>query len=244
MIRAVTFDFWNTLVLASDELLYQRRAEHWVGVLGEAGHAVTADEVGRAFAGSWTTFQEAWRANRQYVTEDGVARVLELLQLPTGGPLHSTLVEHYAAGAVEAELTPAPNLASALAALEAADVRIGIICDVGMTPSTALRQTLDGLGLLGHFDHFSFSDEVGTYKPDPAIFAHALAGLGATPETAAHVGDLRRTDVAGAQGAGWTAVRYTGLFDDLGNEQDGTVDIEADHVIADHAELAGALGLN
>lgn len=243
MIRVVTFDFWNTLVVASDDVLYRRRAEHWVGVLGEAGHEVTVDEMGEAFAASWQTFQDAWRANRQYLTADGVARVLELLELPAEGELHERLVEHYEAGVVESGLSPAPNLLPALEALKAAGVRIGIICDVGMTPSTALRKVLEGFGVLHHFDHFSFSDEVGVYKPAPAIFEHALAGLGGVASEAAHVGDLRRTDVAGANRAGWTSVRYSGLFDDPGRQEEGTLEVEADHVVADHAELAGALGL-
>jgi hypothetical protein len=41
---------------------------------------------------------------------------------------------------------------------------------------------------------------------------------------------------------GWTSVRYTGIFDDDG-VRDEVTDVEADHVIADHADLPGALGL-
>ena len=112
-------------------------------------------------------------------------------------------------------------------------MRIGIVCDVGMTPAPALREHLDRHDLLGRFTHWSFSDEVGVYKPDPAIFRHALDGLGGVaPERAAHVGDLRRTDVAGARAMGMTAVRYTGVFDD-----DSADMPEGDHVVADHARL-------
>jgi putative hydrolase of the HAD superfamily len=116
-------------------------------------------------------------------------------------------------------------------------VRIGIVCDVGMTPSTALRAHLRRHGLLEHFTHWSFSDEVGVYKPAPEIFEHALTGLGrVAPDRAAHVGDLRRTDVAGARAMGMTAVRYTGVFDD------DTVDLpEADHVVADLARVPEVL---
>jgi len=242
VIEAVTFDYWNTLVATSDEILYQRRAEHWVAVLTDAGHPVTTEQVGAAFAGSWASFRKAWQANRQYVTADGVARVLELLGLPDEPDVARALVDHYGEGALEAELSLAPNLAQTLSALKAAGVRVGIICDVGMTPSTALRRVLEQFDVWQHFDHHSFSDDVGTYKPDPAIFAHALKGLRASPAMAAHVGDLRRTDVAGALGAGWTAVRYAGLHDDDGTE-DGITEVEADHVIHDHADLLKALGL-
>ena len=60
----------------------------------------------------------------------------------------------------------APNVGDSLRALAGAGVRIGIICDVGLTPSATLRRYLDHHGLLGYFDHWSFSDEVGWYKPD------------------------------------------------------------------------------
>ncbi|MBI2708240.1 MAG: hypothetical protein HYX34_00885, partial [Actinobacteria bacterium] len=61
------------------------------------------------------------------------------------------------------------------------------------------------------------------------------------PRATAHVGDLRRTDVAGAQALGILAVRYSGVFDDP-PPPDGPP-VEADHVIADHAELPAVLGL-
>jgi putative hydrolase of the HAD superfamily len=97
---------------------------------------------------------------------------------------------------------------------------------------------LEKHGLLDWFDHWSFSDEVGVYKPDRRIFDHALAGLGGIdPAEAAHIGDLRRTDIAGAKALGITAVRYTGVYDDP--HVDGLP--EADLVVADHAELPAAL---
>ena len=241
MIRAVTFDYWNTLVVAYDEALFAKRGAHVADVLASAGYVVTPDDIDQAFAGSWRSFQEAWKANRQHLTIDGVERVLELLEVPGDEAVVTELVAHFESGALESELALAPNVADTLRALKAADVRLGIICDVGMTPSTALRKVLDRFGVLDLFDHHSFSDDVGIYKPDPSIFAHALDGLGSTPATSAHVGDLRRTDVAGANGAGWTSVRYAGLFDDDGGDpSDAGV---ADHVIHDHADLPGVLGL-
>ena len=54
-----------------------------------------------------------------------------------------------------------------------------------------------------------------------------------------HRADLRRTDVAGARAYGMTSVSYTGLYDDP--PLDGAP--EADHLVADHRELAGVLGL-
>jgi putative hydrolase of the HAD superfamily len=242
-VHTVTFDFWNTLLATGGDAFIRRRADQWVADLAEAGHLVTADAVMGAFAGSWAGFQAAWKANRQYVTTDGVDRVLELLELQVEAEVREQLIARYREGSSDGDLTMAPNLVPTLAALKAAGIRIGIICDVGLTPSTTLRGHLDRFGVLDAFDHFSFSDEVGVYKPDPAIFAHALEGLGGEPASSVHIGDLRRTDVAGARGAGWTAVRYTGLHDDDGTEDDLT-SVEGHHVLADHAQLPEALDLD
>jgi FMN phosphatase YigB (HAD superfamily) len=76
------------------------------------------------------------------------------------------------------------------------------------------------------------------------IFRHALDGLGgADPAEAAHVGDLRRTDVAGARAVGMVAVRYSGVADDPGSVEAGTHEIEGDLVVADHRDLAALLGI-
>jgi FMN phosphatase YigB (HAD superfamily) len=56
------------------------------------------------------------------------------------------------------------------------------------------------------------------------------------PRHIAHVGDRRRTDVAGAQALGMTAVRYTGVFDDASMEG-----IEAELVVDRLATLPEAL---
>ena len=102
-----------------------------------------------------------------------------------------------------ADIELTPNLPEVLAALDDAGMRIGIVCDVGLTPSLVLLEFLERHGVLRHFDHWSFSDEVGVFKPDAAIFRHALDGLGVDdPARALHIGDLRRTDIAGAQADG------------------------------------------
>lgn len=72
-------------------------------------------------------------------------------------------------------------------------------------------------------------------KPDPRIFHAALAGLGCEPDSAAHVGDSRQADVAGALGVGMTAVRYLGIRDDQSEGPEGHF------VVSDHCELVAAL---
>jgi putative hydrolase of the HAD superfamily len=64
------------------------------------------------------------------------------------------------------------------------------------------REKLRASALADRFDAIVVSGELGTAKPDPAVYAHALRALGAEPGDAAMVGDSLRNDVDGALAAG------------------------------------------
>jgi FMN phosphatase YigB (HAD superfamily) len=243
-LRVVTFDFWNTLIRADDRGVRSGRLTAWLGLWAGEGFDFDRDVVAGALGHGGRRFDEEWRANRIYRADDAVADMLAHLGIEASLTLRAELLASITDPAPEHDPLPCDHVADALDGLRAAGVKVGIICDVGLSPSTTLRRYLERHDLLRRFDHWSFSDEVGCFKPDPAIFAHALAGLGGfLPAEAAHVGDLRRTDIAGAQGAGWFAVRYTGAYDDPGSPDDGSDQVEADAVIADHADLLRAVGL-
>jgi len=72
--------------------------------------------------------------------------------------------------------------------------------------SDTQRGALRLLGIEHAFDAVVISGEIGAAKPNPSVFAVALQKLGVEKENAWHVGDNLRTDVAGALGAGLTAV--------------------------------------
>jgi putative hydrolase of the HAD superfamily len=237
VIEAVTFDYWNTLFSEERGHLRGRRLEAWAGILEGAGFALERGYLDAVFDSSWERFNQAWLDNRQYLVSQAANDVVDALGLVIPEDVRTELVDAFTSAGQGATLHLTPNIGACLRALDAAGVRIGIICDVGMTPSVQLREHLRDRGLLELFDHWSFSDEVGVYKPAAEIFAHALDGLGVRAERAAHVGDLRRTDVAGARAAGMTSVRYTGIFDDDSDTED------ADHLVADHADLPGVLGI-
>jgi putative hydrolase of the HAD superfamily len=109
------------------------------------------------------------------------------------------------------------------------------VCDTGVTPGPVVRRHLDALGLLAPLGVQIFSDEVGFPKPDPRAFRAALAPFGCAPGRAVHVGDLRRTDIAGARALGMRSVRIAAHHDDASNLP------EADAVAASHAELRSLL---
>ena len=237
-VEAVTFDYWNTLVYEDRGHLRGRRLEAWAGILEDTGFACEREQLELVFEASWDRYVKAWTANEQYQAVQAAEDAMGDLGFDLPDDVRASLTDAFGRAGEDAELHLTDGVEECLTILKHAGVRLGIICDVGFTPSTVLREHLIRRGVLPLFDHWSFSDDVGAYKPSPVIFEHALEGLGGVlPERAAHIGDLRRTDVAGANAMGMVSVRYTGVFDD-----DSAGEPEADHIVASHAELPGVLG--
>lgn len=89
--------------------------------------------------------------------------------------------------------------------LRAAGIRTGILSNLPRPLGENLRATP---GFLEHFDHVTFSYELGIVKPQPGIYAHAIAGLGVDPSRALFLDDLP-DNVEGARAAGLHAQVYS-----------------------------------
>jgi FMN phosphatase YigB (HAD superfamily) len=107
--------------------------------------------------------------------------------------------------------------ATALADLVAGGVRVGIVSNSDGTVEAILseRQVCQ-VGPGGATEVLVIVDSTvhGVAKPDPAIFAPALAALGTAPDRTLYVGDSRYYDVGGATAAGLVPVLVDPL--DLG----------------------------
>jgi FMN phosphatase YigB (HAD superfamily) len=231
-IRAVTFDFWNTLA-AEPARGAMREARH-AAVLAACeslGLAHTAERVDASVAEVIRGREASWAEGVHLSPAEGAERLVDALELDAAA--RTTVAEAFLGAGRGVPLTLAPEIGATLERLTGAGLALGIVCDAGFTGGAILRAFLADQGLLPYFSGWGFSDEVGTYKPAPEIFAAALGMLGAAPADALHIGDLRRTDVAGARAFGMASVRYRGLADD---PEPGP---EADFVIDDHRELPG-----
>jgi FMN phosphatase YigB (HAD superfamily) len=235
-VRAVTFDYWNTLCRARPAAALARRKAAWRAVAVERRLPVAGEVLDTVLDHVTALHHEGWTAGVQFTMDHALEAAGELLAEVLGPGDLEALRTAWMDASDRADVSLTPHCAAVLDALRARGVRIGIVCDVGLTPSVLLRAFLEHHEILSRFDHWSFSDEVGVYKPDVAIFRHALAGLGAEPHEALHIGDIRRTDIAGARAAGMHAVRYRGVADD----DDDTV-ADAATVLDDLRDLVGVL---
>ena len=234
---AVTFDCWNTLLYEENwPAAHARRVAELHRVAAEAGHATTREAAARAFDSAWSRHMDLWREEQATGAVEVARWSLEILGIELHGIGFDHLVHHWQQAShthVEA-LVGSHRLLQRLCSL---GIRTALVCDTGLTPGRVVRRHLERNGLLELLEVQIFSDEVGVPKPHPRMFHAALEPLRAAPERSVHVGDLRRTDVAGARSVGMGTVRLRAHFDDLEALPD------ADAVADTHAHLGSLLGL-
>lgn len=199
--RAVIFDLYNTLIsIRTDE----GDGEVWraLGRLLRYRGLPADDAVLRA------TFEAAARATRrpgEVHPEVDLPAAFEAVAAGLGyaGP---TPIGPELAGLFRAltmrSFAPFPDALPALERLRPA-VTLGLISDA---QRVFLEPELRLAGLDPYFTLRIISGDYGFRKPDPRLFAMALAALGVAPGEAAYVGDHPYHDVCGARAAGLTAI--------------------------------------
>lgn len=177
-----------------------------------AGVSVSADALNQAFlrafqAAPACAFPEVTATDRpraefewwQAVAANSFAQVGALDQFPDFTAFFAPVFRYYAT-ADPWQLYP--EVTSVLEAWQ----RCGIPLIVISNFDSRLYSVLERLGLARFFSAVFISSEVGVAKPDPAIFAQAIAPYGIPPERAWHIGDSWQEDVLGAQGAQWQPI--------------------------------------
>jgi len=232
-IRAVTFDLWNTLIEVVSYTEARVNALYRTAV--HAGFTGPVEEAAEAFRGSAAWYEREWRT--RHVQVDSGARLdymLGELGVELAPAERKALAEEFENVFLKSPPPLKPGALETVTRLSPR-YRLGVISDTGITPGRAMRRYFQDKGLMGHFSSLVFSDETGLCKPHPDVFRQALRELGAEPHEAVHVGDLLRTDVAGAKGAGMKAVWVRSQY------QDGGSDAEPDYVIDSLHELPGII---
>lgn len=96
----------------------------------------------------------------------------------------------------------APDAHEILTALRARGYILGIITN----RSRPCQEELETLGIAHYFDLILTAGEINAYKPEPAIFEHALARAGLQPQHTLYIGDNYYADIIGAERAGMIPV--------------------------------------
>jgi putative hydrolase of the HAD superfamily len=187
-IRAITLDALGTL------LELQPPAPRLRDELAARGIDVSLEEAGRAMKAEIGFYRAHLWMGRD-------AAGLAELRRRCGEVLQEALrvdadVEEALLAAIVFE--PFPDTVPALRELRARGIRLVAASNWDVS----LHEQLDRTGLTPLLDGALSSAEVGAPKPDPEIFARALALAGVRAQEALHVGDDVEADVGGARAAG------------------------------------------
>lgn len=143
------------------------------------------------------------------------------------------VLEHRALA--QGEVMPASNL-DTIRQLKAQGFKLGLVSNVTLLPEM-MREDMERLSLLEHFDVTVFSSEEMVRKPHPRIYQAALTRLGVPGSEAVFVGDRLKEDVRGPKEAGMRAVLTT----QFRQEDPASAAVQPDAIIATLAELPAAI---
>jgi HAD superfamily hydrolase (TIGR01509 family) len=202
VIRAILFDAGNTLIRMDYAAIAAELARH--------GISVTPEGIQKA---EWTTRvridAELFAPAAAFSTEsrDTTERYTRALLEAAGvrdPALHAKVIEWRRGYNPPIGLwtVAEPEAEAALALVREAGRVAGVVSNSNGT----IRRILDSLGLTRYLDFVLDSQEEGLEKPDPRLFARALARAGVGADEAAYIGDLYSVDVVGARRAGMRAV--------------------------------------
>ncbi len=232
MLKAITFDFWNTLYKAAPYAFALRR-KFLFEIFAKNRIDVDVEQVDAAEETARNEWNRVWREEyRTPPAADWVRWMLDdlLIQLPSGD--FTALADYFDRSLLEATPGPTPIDGAAETVQRLAQrYRLGVISDAGLSTGRTLRHFLRRDGLLDCFTCTTFSDEAGVSKPHARIFQITLERLGAQPQEAVHIGDLTHSDIAGAKAIGMQAVRLTANFDDANHS------VEPDAIVNSYAEF-------
>ena len=200
MIKAISFDFYNTLVRFWPPLDEIQQA-----ACQEFGLKVSKSGIDQGYAIADTYFNEENENDPLALrTEEDrlafFARYEQIILENAGVPVTLDLARQIwkTAVAVPKEFIPFDDVIPALEALSSHGYRIGVLSN--------LRRDMDplcqSLGFSPYLDFYINSSEAGAEKPHPPIFLAALEKMAASPSEAVHVGDQYRSDVLGARAVG------------------------------------------
>ena len=198
MIKAVTFDLWNTLF--SNVSYSRERFDYLIKKLESEAISFNEGELKRVFDKMFS-FAHWYReslANKHIYTATRFEEMLKKINIQLESEIFNEIVMNFESTMLTIKPPLKNNVRETLENLFP-DYKIGLISDTGITPGRIIRNVLEEYELLKFFEVTLFSDETGIYKPHASVFQLALKKLGVKPQNTAHVGDLLPTDIKGAK---------------------------------------------
>lgn len=209
MIKAVGFDFWETLVdfaPGEGERVKQVRVDYFAELLNSKGFKVSRGSILKAYLEVEAEDDKIRREeHREVRSRETIEKLLRRLDIPHTGILDE--LDGLSSRAVlEVELFPIPDGREVLSQLKGEGYLLVLISNTAH--GEAVEELLARFGLKPYFQLLLFSDRFGLRKPRPEIFQFALDSLKLKPQEMAFVGDRPDLDILGARRAGLYAIHF------------------------------------
>ena len=237
MLKAITFDFWQTLYADSEKNWQKRQAIRMKlchAYLNHQGYTCGLDNVGFGLEEAYNLVMTLWHQHQGISVKRCMQRFAEVLEIRLQDTDLDELIACLGAAFLESPPVMIPHVKPVVARLSE-KYPLGIISDSALTPGSFVRKLMAHDNILQYFTTLTFSDETDYTKPEVVQFHTTLAELNTVPSEAVHVGDIFRTDIVGAKNAGMKAIRFTGF-----NKGDGE-DTLSDAVVDDYRKLETAI---
>ena len=233
MLKAITFDFWQTLYADSDKNWRKRQAirvKRCHAYLESRGYTCTLTDVEYGLEAAYNLVSSLWYQHKGISVKRCMQRFAEVLEIRLEEVELDQLIENLGAAFLETPPIMIAHVKPVVSRLSE-NYPLGIISDSALTPGSFVRKLMARDGILQFFTAFTFSDETDYTKPQVVQFHSTLAALNAEPAEALHIGDIFRTDIVGAKNAGMKAIRFAGFNKGEGN------DTLSDAVVDDYRKL-------
>lgn len=207
MIKAILFDFGNTLVSTELdwEVIIEQNITSLLAYLDSVEIKVDKESFGQAFLQiRKENFEKADVELREYTAEESLAQMLEKIGIKD---IKQNILEK----AVDAFFAPEQNLypvfpevPEVLTKLKNRGYKLAIVSNA--TSGRLIKKAAAGRDLSKYFETIVVSADVGYRKPHPKIYQIALDFLNEKAEETVMVGDLLEVDIIGAQKLGMKTI--------------------------------------
>ena len=205
MIKAVTFDLWNTIF--ANRFYSDIRLHYLNHFLEKEEITVSSNKVKDAFYSVFNISDlNLEEINYRHIyTYERLSNLFQVLDIKCSESQIKEIEKDFEEVMLNA---PPPLKTGVKETLKELSLyfNIGLISNTGITPGRIIKEVFNLYDIQKFFQLTLFSDETGVYKPNPLMFETALKKLKCKPQNAIHIGDILETDISGAKNCNMLAI--------------------------------------
>lgn len=208
-IKAITFDYWDTLVPIDEEKIKkmrEERAKEVVRFLKEKGYDFSYEEVKEISSKVWELYRVNPINNKEVTLYIMAEEILKNLKIRKRKKMVKSLVKIYEEYLYKAGLSVDKEVIEVIKILKEKGFKLGIVSN---TPGGNVeKKILEDTGISSFFDIMLFSSFEGVRKPHPEIFMKVINFFKIRPEELLHIGDTPELDIEGPLKIGAKAILW------------------------------------